>query len=66
MDKLKKVKINFSCLPNSIFRLFADAQKVLILVNNGQAEGSFSQLLSALHELNGNGNLWTGKPLVAL
>ncbi|KAL8177780.1 UNVERIFIED_CONTAM: hypothetical protein K2H54_019083, partial [Gekko kuhli] len=48
-----------------IFRLFADARKVLLHMNNGQAESSFSHLLSALRQFSGNGNLWTAVPVRA-
>nr|XP_056723638.1 phospholipid-transporting ATPase ABCA7 [Euleptes europaea] len=46
-----------------ISRLFADARKVLLHVNNLQAEDSFSQLLSALRQLSGDGKLWTAIPV---
>ncbi|XP_054835573.1 phospholipid-transporting ATPase ABCA7 [Eublepharis macularius] len=46
-----------------ISRLFADAQKLLLHVNNREVEGSFSPLLSALRQLSGNGNSWTAIPV---
>ncbi|XP_077188183.1 phospholipid-transporting ATPase ABCA7 isoform X2 [Paroedura picta] len=48
-----------------IFRLFADARKILRHVNNGQTESSFSQLLSALYQLGSSGNPWTAVPVKA-